>query len=363
MIPVIDIAPLVNLTNYNTNATSADLERVIESIADACQKYGFFAAINHGINTTTIDDAWNESIDFFDNDPAVKQSVSMATDYPYGYENYESLGVERSSAAASVDNNTKAGATTTTCSPDSKETFSLGPLNSDLSKMPARKFPLNSSSNFAPALTSYYNAMEQLAKILFRGLAMALKLDDASWFLQEGLFDEAHQSALRILNYPELEYVQTDATNVIRAGAHTDYGAITILKSGGPGLQLQLSKDKDTPTWIDVPHLENSFVINLGDMMQRWTNDKWKSTLHRVVAKNSDEENTNNRSRSDDGLEQVFKSDRRQSIAFFVNVNGDATVTPLKTCVDERNPARYEPIKASEHLIQRHEQSMMAKHK
>lgn len=98
--------------------------------------------------------------------------------------------------------------------------------------MPPRKFPLNASSNFAPALTRYYGAMEHLAQILFRGLAMALKLDDPSWFLKEGRFDCGHQCALRLLNYPELEYVQTDASALhIRAGAHTDYGAMTCSKA------------------------------------------------------------------------------------------------------------------------------------
>ena len=353
MIPVIDIAPLVNLCGDDTNSskvTSEDheLENVVKSIADACQTYGFFAIINHGVDTAAIDDAWNASIEFFDMESSVKQSVKMADDYPYGYENYESLGRSTSPDDDCI--------TQDTLSPDSKETFSIGPVNSELSNMPPRKFPENASSNFAPATTRYYSAMENLAKILFRGLAMALKLDDSSWFLQEGRFDDGHQCALRILNYPELEYVQADASAFhIRAGEHTDYGAMTILKSGGPGLQLQLSKDAESSTWIDVPHLEDSFIINLGDLMQRWTNDKWTSTLHRVVATNN-----NASDRAGDGL---FKSARRQSIAFFVNMNGNTTVSPLETCVDEAHPSKYGPIKASEHLIQRHNQSMMAKHK
>lgn len=347
MIPVIDIAPLVSLCGGDTNSSSKhtsdhELENVIKSIADACQTYGFFAIINHGVETSAIKDAWDASIEFFDMESSVKQSVKMADDYPYGYENYESLG-----RSTSVDD---------CVAQDTKETFSIGPMNSELSNMPPRKFPVNASSNFAPATTRYYSAMENLAKILFRGLAMALKLDDNSWFLQEGRFDDGHQCALRILNYPELEYLQKDASAVhIRAGEHTDYGAMTILKSGGPGLQLQLSKDTESSTWIDVPHLEDSFIINLGDLMQRWTNDKWTSTLHRVVATNN-----NASDRAGDGL---FKSARRQSIAFFVNMNGDTTVLPLETCVDESHPSKYAPIKASEHLIQRHNLSMMAKQK
>ena len=146
----------------------------------------------------------------------------------------------------------------------------------------------------------------------------------------------------------------------IRAGAHTDYGAMTILKSGGPGLQLQLASSStdetnntdNSPLWIDVPHLEDAFIINLGDLMQRWTNDRWKSTLHRVIAV-ADENN------NDDETEiGTFKSARRQSIAFFVNMNGNATIVPFESCVDDERPSRYDAIKASEHLVRRHSQSM-----
>ena len=336
----------------SASKATVELDNVIQSIAVACQTVGFFAITNHGVDAATIDDVWKASIEFFDLEAAIKKSVPMSRDYPYGYENYESLGIERSSSS-DVNNTKKYDATLL---PDSKETFSIGPSNGAKSNMPPRMFPPNSSPNFAPALTRYYSAMEHLAKILFRGLSMALKLSDVSWFLHEGRFDDGHQCALRILNYPELEYVQTDVSKIhIRAGAHTDYGAMTILKSGGPGLQLQLSKDS---TWIDVPHIEDSFIINLGDLMQRWTNDRWTSTLHRVVAVANFEGAEKS---GDGGGEKLFRSERRQSIAFFVNMNGAATVVPLQTCVDKEHPSRYEPIKASDHLLQRHNQSMMAK--
>ena len=362
MIPIIDISPLVNLddcssANSRISDVTTELDRVIKSIANACQTVGFFAITNHGVDAAIIDAAWKASDDFFDLDSAIKQSVPMTGEYPYGYENYESLGIERSSASSNANKKQA-----TKLLPDSKETFSLGPSDASKSNMPPRKFPSSgaSSNNFEPALTRYYSAMEHLAQILFRGLAMALKLDDISWFLHKGRFDDGHQCALRILNYPELEYIQTDVSKIhIRAGAHTDYGAMTILKSGGPGLQLQLSKDSDSSTWIDVPHLEDSFIINLGDLMQRWTNDRWKSTLHRVVAV-ANTEDADNRT-NEDGGENLFRSARRQSIAFFVNMNGNATVVPLDTCVDEEHPSRYEPIKASEHLLQRHRQSMASK--
>lgn len=348
-IPIIDISPLVQLGadsgdgDPSISSSSPRLRDVVEQISRACKNFGFFAVTNHGVNPTIITSAWDASTNFFDLDPAIKQSVPMSSDYPYGYESHESLGTllneNRSSAHLA----------------DSKETFSVGPIDSARSGMPSRQFPENAPATFAPALTQYFDACEKLARILFRGLALALQLD-ADWFLRPGCFDDGHQCALRVLNYPQLEHEEDEKGSNkkvhIRAGAHTDYGAMTILKSGGPGLQLQLGDNSSS--WIDVPYLSDAFIINLGDLMQRWTNDRWRSTLHRVIAvadKNESDENNGSGSGR-------FQSARRQSIAFFVNMNGSARIVPFDSCVDEEHPSQYNAVKASEHLILRHSQSM-----
>mmetsp|Transcript_92697 Transcript_92697/g.207560 ORF Transcript_92697/g.207560 Transcript_92697/m.207560 type:complete len:150 (-) Transcript_92697:118-567(-) len=123
----------------------------------------------------------------------------------------------------------------------------------------------------------------------------------------------------------------------IRCSAHTDYGTLTILRSGGPGLQV--SKDRDQPTWHDVPFVQDGFVINLGDLMRRWTNDRWSSTLHRVVNPPSGEEQT---------------WGRRLALAFFHNLNKDAVVEAIPSCVSEDRPAMYDPIVAGEFLMLKH---------
>ena len=374
-IPTIDISPLVRLddeirsglerhNNVVMQQNDEELKVVINQIKHACETYGFFAVTNHGVNSDVIANAWNVSKDFFDSDASIKASVPMTPSYPYGYENFESLGIERTASTASTDAAAVDEGGNSLLLSDSKETFSIGPANSDMSGMPSRQFPQGAPSTFATALELYFTNMEHLAQILFRALALALELDDISWFLQDGRFDEGHQSALRVLNYPRLEYKKENDRCSIRAGAHTDYGAMTILKSGGPGLQLQLSSQHETAidntdessSWIDVPHLEeeNALVINLGDLMQRWTNEKWKSTLHRVVAVADKDDHANESS-------VMFQSARRQSIAFFVNVNGNATISPFESCIDKDHPSKYDAIKASDHLIQRHRQSMSMK--
>ena len=144
-------------------------------------------------------------------------------------------------------------------------------------------------------------------------------------------------------NYPDLD--KPPLPGQLRASAHTDYGTLTILlpDDAPGGLQVKARGDD---RWLPVPHVPGAFVINLGDLMRRWTNDKWESTLHRVVPPPEDAEG----------------STRRQSIAFFHNINADYVVECIPTCTDKDNPPKYPPITAQDHLMQKHLASLGKKH-
>ena len=130
---------------------------------------------------------------------------------------------------------------------------------------------------------------------------------------------------MRLINYPqpadEIEPGQ------LRAGAHTDYGCMTILRTEEAlgGLQVQTRAGE----WVDVHAVPGSFVVNLGDMMARWTNDRWPATLHRVAVPPSGAGGT-----------------RRQSIVFFHDPRADAVIECLPNC----GTPRYEPVTALEHV-------------
>jgi isopenicillin N synthase-like dioxygenase len=224
------------------------IQTIAQQIRAACQEIGFFAIVNHGVNVTAIQNAWDASREFFDLSPEEKQrSMSQnTTEYPYGYEHSERLAVGYG------DNGDLS-------LPDLKETFAIGPSHPE-SGMPPRRYP-DRPIHFELVLETYYEEMEKLARSLLRIFAIALELPP-HWF--ESKFDR-HQSALRLLNYPLLS--NKLAPGQLRAGEHTDYGALTILKSGGPGLQVRRKEE-----WVDVPYMEDAFIINIGDLMQRWTN-------------------------------------------------------------------------------------------
>lgn len=142
--------------------------------------------------------------------------------------------------------------------------------------------------------------MEKLAIKIMSAFAEALRLEP-NFFKN---YIETPISALRALHYPKTTIVPEEGQQ--RAGAHTDYGSLTILlpQPDTSGLQLQIKNQ-----WIDVPAIKGTFVINIGDLMELWTGRRWKSTLHRVIAKPNQPE--------------------RKSLAFFHQPNWEAKIYPI----------------------------------
>ena len=296
MFPIIDLA---------TAGISSQLD-------DACRNVGFFAIVGHGVPQPVIDHAWSAATRFFDLDLEEKLAVRIdRDDYPYGYSPLagESLGAS-DDAGSAVDLN---------------ESFSISPpprpgvAAAGGFALDHRLWP-ERPGDFEIAWTKYYRQMEMLAARLLRECAVALGLD-AGFF--ESKIDR-HLSALRALNYPPQP--TPPAPGQIRAGAHTDYGTLTILLPGEAtgGLEVLTASDE----WLPVPAVPGGFIVNLGDLMAMWTNDRWRSTLHRVV--NPDE--------------SVAATERRQSMAFFHQPNWDAEIRPLDPCVSEEMPARYDAV-------------------
>jgi isopenicillin N synthase-like dioxygenase len=179
---------------------------------------------------------------------------------------------------------------------------------------------------FTESLRSYYAAMEVLAQRIMRLSAVALGLDP-HWF-DDKIAD--HITSLGINYYPHVDGAVLPGQ--LRRGAHTDWGTITILRHDGrPGLQIETGDGE----WLDAPVVPDSFVVNVGDLLARWTNDRWRSTMHRVV-------------NPPDGTD-----DERVSIAFFHQPGFDVRVETLPTCVDDEHPNRYAPVTSGEWLARK----------
>lgn len=284
--------PTFDLAAFETAHQDArhDLAAQLDEI---CRTTGFLVLQGHGIAPAVIADIRRQTDAFFAQDAALKRRVAPPYGgYPYGY-----LGPNAEALARSKGVQTP---------PDLKESFNGGPLAVPSAASPdALSFCYQPTlwpdlPGFRAAWEAYYAAMEQLAARIMSAFAVALQLP-------EGFFAPYIArpiSALRALHYPAT--VDAPLAHQQRAGAHTDYGSLTILlpQPGSAGLQVQQGE-----TWVDVPAPQDAFIINIGDLMARWTADRWVSTLHRVVAKPG--------------------QPARQSLAFFHQPDWDAVITPL----------------------------------
>jgi isopenicillin N synthase-like dioxygenase len=183
--------------------------------------------------------------------------------------------------------------------------------------------------DFRSLSEAYYRRMTELSATLCEIFAIALGLPRAYF---APMIDKPF-SFLRYVYYPALS--QSPGAGQLRAGAHSDYGSFTFVNfNDAPGgLQVHGGDGE----WIDVPVVPDSFVVNLGDLMERWTNDQWRSTLHRVVVPDEDQ----------------FAASERLSLVFFHEPNYDTMIEALPTCVPPGEAPRYEPISCGEHLARK----------
>ena len=313
--------PVFDLAAFEAG-NAAEKQKLGQVVDDICRETGFLAIRNHGVPQAVIDSVWARARGFFDLPAEEKQKARAPyKGYPYGY-----LGPELEALAKSRDIDSP---------PDLKESFNGGPLARPaaitdpeaLSFCYAATIWPQQPEGFIDAWKAYYAALEDLAARVMRLFAVALQLPETYF----DSFIDAPISALRALNYPE-QHVPPKPGQ-LRAGAHTDYGSLTILlpQTGSKGLEI-ITPDGN---WTPVPPVDGAFVINIGDLMARWTNDRWVSTLHRVV----------NPSPADGGMA------RRQSLAFFHQPNWDAEINVLDACLKPGETAKYPPVLSGPYLM------------
>lgn len=312
-IPVIDIAPFRD---------GSDKQGVARQVARACEEIGFFCVSGHGVDKALTDRAFQVSRDFFEQPEEIKRRYAPVGEVaPRGFAALETKGL---------------GATLGLNVPkDLREQFMIGTLDPIVPQLKdvaaaqgcyARNIWPDTPADYKPTFTTLYRAFESLAADLMRIFALGLKLPE-TYFMDK---IDHHFSVLGSNWYPPLK--EPPLPGQLRTGEHSDFGSLTILlPTAGPGgLQVKLAHGG----WTDVQPIPGALIINLGDMMARWTNDRWRSTLHRVA----------NPPDPSDAMS------RRQSIAFFCHPNYDAEISCIESCTGPDRPPLYPPILAGEHM-------------
>jgi len=312
--------PVVDISAFETGDLQTR-QGIAAQVSQAVEDVGFFTVVGHGVPEQIAERMRKSAWKFFglplsDKMRLLDQSMSLNRGYtPFASEHNGS------------SDSTKAP-------PDLREGFIYGPFgrpNDDYHISPEAGFAYQGNiwPKNQPSLVEnfklYYSSLEQFNGRLLRVFAEALNLE-AGFFTNK--FDR-HASTIRLLHYPAQE--RKPLSGQLRCGAHTDFGSHTILMADdSPGGLQVLSRSGE---WINVSPPPGSFVVNIGDLMMVWTNDRWVSNRHRVV----------------NPPVSAAERSSRLSIAFFVHPNRDAPIECIPTCISNGEPARHSPVLAGDY--------------
>lgn len=319
--------PVIDLSSAWTGDPVAR-RRVARALGRACETSGFLAVLGHAVPASTIAGMYSAAQELFALPPDRKATLSSTPDDPLmrGY------GRKGSLAASNVD----ASVAEERALPDLSETWTYNRLGEPgAAGLPDDADPRLAGPNrwpdlpgFRDAVRSYYGEMERLAVELMRLFALALDLPE-DWF--DGSVDQ-HMTNLTVNYYPPQPVAPAEGQ--LRKGQHSDWGSLTVLyQDDAPGGLQVLDKRGQ---WLDVPAIEGSFVINIGDLMAIWTNDRWVSTVHRVV----------------NPPRELAQRDR-YSIPFFHQPNFGARIECIPTCTGPGNPPRHAPTTSGPYILEK----------
>ena len=292
-LPVIDIG-----TERNEDA-------IAREVRSAALDTGFFYIANHGIPATAVDGAFAALPRFFGLPLEVKERLRRGK----GRKGFEGAGIQIIDAGSP---------------PDLKESWNVGWDRDPEDPSPAVNQWPEGLPGFREAIETYYRGVDAVGARLVRLVALSLELP-ADYFA--AAFDPPWTS-LRCLCYPpqpeDAEY------NQMGAGAHTDIGALTILAQDDCG-GLELCNVAGE--WLSAQVIPGTFVVNIGDMLARWTNDRYRSSLHRVM--------------------HAATKRSRYSMAFFYSPRHATTIAPILSCIEPGEQPKYEPVLAGEYSAMR----------
>ncbi len=291
------------------------LDQQVESMGRACRELGFFRLPIDVVAPAVRDDAWSAAVRFFALDIDTKRVISFPEPgYPYGYSPFRAETLSRSQADGEAQ-------------PDLKESLSAGPdCGGSRTPRPGEEWICSPSlwpdevPELQGAWTAYYRVLSEVADRLLGVMALALDLP-GTYFEP---FVSRPITSMRAIRYPAV----AEPGDALRAGAHSDYGTFTILRTDDmAGLEVQ---DR-SGGWHAIAPDPDFFVVNLGDTIAQWTNDRWRSTVHRVVPGPAE----------------------RHSFAFFHMANWDARIECLPTCLEPGSIPNHEPVEAGPWLMRK----------
>jgi isopenicillin N synthase-like dioxygenase len=327
-VPIIDLGP--------SYISPAGRQQVAHEIRQACLSSGFFYITSHSISPAACDGVLQQAAQLLKHSPLADKQLIHIDHSPHGY------GWEPSDSTSIAGDVETKEAFNWCYSDDLDPTGGDGQyvqLDGSRTKNMNQWPSEDSVPGFYEAVKTYYGEALLLARHLCRLFALSLALP-------ENYFDSktTHPSAnSRMMYYP----AGRPMTDDVGLGAHTDYQCFTILLcSSAPGLEI-MSPSGD---WVKAPVVPGGLVVNIGDMMMRWTNGLYKSTMHQVINRSGEE-------RYSVPLFFGINNDELVEVCLILSITECTVLTyvlqTLPTCVTDENPTRYSPIRAGEYILQR----------
>lgn len=303
--------PVVDLNVFMEGNADAKNE-FVKKLGQAYEEVGFVAVQNHGIDSSLIEQLYKQVQQFFSL-PLEKKRIYEIKGLA-GQRGYTSFGQEHAKGSDA---------------PDLKEFFQYGqtvPLDSPITEEYPDNVQVDELQGFNDTLLQAYRAFEKSGKALLAAIALYLNLPETYFDKQV----DAGNSILRAIHYPPITH---EPKSAIRAEQHEDINLITLLVgASADGLQI-LTRQGD---WVPVTALPGQIVVNVGDMLQRLTNNRLRSTTHRVVNPPPELWHTS-----------------RFSIPFFLHPKSEVSLACLDSCITEKSPKAYEDITAGDYLDER----------
>ncbi|PIN20594.1 Iron/ascorbate family oxidoreductase [Handroanthus impetiginosus] len=331
--------------------SSPDIQSSVSLLKQACLDSGFFYVINHGIEEEFMDEVFSQSKRFFSLpmeekmkllrneknrgytpmfDESLDPSNQIHGDYKEGYY----IGVEISEADADTQKpfygpNEWPSEVKRHKGPEKHKCHSRLTEDENFPCHYSRILILDFMPGWRETMEKYHQKALEVARAVSRLIALALDLN-FDFFDQPEILGKPI-AILRLLHYEDR--TSEPEKGIFGAGAHSDFGLITLLATDDIfGLQICKDRHANPQIWEYVPPLKGAFIVNLGDMLERWSNCIFRSTLHRVLGNGQE----------------------RYSIAYFLEPNHDCVVECLPTCQSEKSPPKYPPIKCQDYLLQRY---------
>ncbi|RDA94033.1 hypothetical protein CP533_5287 [Ophiocordyceps camponoti-saundersi (nom. inval.)] len=321
-IPIIDLRPFESGNAHEVAECAAELFTAFKTV-------GFAYIKNHGVPQEQVDEAFRWSRKFF----ALSQDVKNKAPHPpegWYHRGYSGIGVEKATQMIFDPHDIAEKRKV----PDCKESFEIG--SEESKRMPNIWLPEDDIPGFRSFFNRFYKTCYGVEVKILRAIAIGMGLEE-TYFVK---CHSIHNNQLRLLHYPPVKDALLRSGKVESIGAHSDFGTLTLLFQDSVG-GLEVEDVHEKGTFRPAVPIPGTMVVNIGDLLMRWSNDELRSTLHRVRTP----------PRDDDDIEDEERMTlTRYSIPYFICADDNTMIDCLPGCHGPDRPKKYEPVNCNQYV-------------